>query len=230
MNGADDSPPPQAGALARRISHDIRSPLGVIVGVLEGMTSGPNASSASSAQMLGLAARSTKRLDWLARRLQWFAQAQAAGQGAPLDARDSEMPLSAIVRRAVESAEAAAGRRGVAVVVESEGAEDPALGHSGVWTHAVEEVVHNALRHASSRVTVRHGGSSGAALVTVEDDGVGVSEDRAASLFEAFATTSSGFGLWLGAQLLSHCGGRIRHDASLSPGARFVVERSGGAA
>ena len=227
MNPADDSPPPQAGALARRISHDVRSPLGVIVGVLEGMSSAPNA---SSAQMLSLAARSCKRLDWLARRLQWFAQAQAARTGATADARDPEMRLSAIVRSAVDSAEAAAGRRGVTVAVESTGGEDPELGHSAAWTHAIEEIVHNALRHAASRVLVRHGGESGGALLTVDDDGVGVSDDRAASLFEPFATSSSGFGLWLGTRLLSHCSAQIRHDAAKTPGARFVIERSGGVA
>lgn len=209
--------------LARKLAHDIRSPLGVITGVLDDL--GRGGAAGSTSPMLALASRSSRRLEWLARRMQWLAHA-TADLGS--DASDTKLPLSEIAARAAQSSESIAGRRGITVEVATDAAGDPEVGPAPLWMHACEELIHNALRHARTKVIVRHGERDGVATLSVEDDGIGVGSDRAADLFAAFATPSTGFGLWLCRRLLVGCGANVRHDAALQPGARFVIERGPG--
>lgn len=215
MTDADDPATPPVAALARRIAHDIRSPLGVIGGALEDLAR--SSAGAAPSPMLALASRSTRRLDWLARRMHWLAQVTAVPlpEGAP----DDRQLLSQLVAQAVESAQAVGGRRGVLIELSSDGADREWRGAKALG-HACEELLHNALRHAKTNVRVVHGGGR----LLIEDDGPGVPEARRPSLLEPLATASSGFGLWLCTRLLAQSGARLRFDPQHQPGARFIVE------
>lgn len=218
MTKLHDPATPPVAALARRIAHDIRSPLGVITGALEDLAR--NSTGGATSPMLALASRSTRRLDWLARRMHWLAQAtNGTAEATP----DDRQQLSQIVAQAVESAQAVGGRRGILIEISSDGADHEWRGAKPMG-HVCEELLHNALRHAKTSVRVVHGGGR----VLIEDDGVGVPEARRASLMEPLATTSSGFGLWLCTQLLMQCDARLRFDPAHQGGARFMVESTTG--
>lgn len=71
-------------------------------------------------------------------------------------------------------------------------------------------------------------GTDGRVLLAVEDDGPGISEDVAETLFEPFVSTKevgkgTGLGLAVTRGLIEAAGGSIHLDTSHSPGARFVV-------
>jgi two-component system sensor histidine kinase ChvG len=99
--------------------------------------------------------------------------------------------------------------------------------------------VDNALSFspAGGRVVASAGpGEEGRVLVTVEDDGPGVPEDRLEQIFERFYSDRpegeaygdhSGLGLAISRQIVEAHGGRIwveNRRATAPRGARFVVE------
>ncbi len=62
--------------------------------------------------------------------------------------------------------------------------------------------------------------------IRVTDRGRGVDPVVRPRLFEPFVTDQEdghGLGLWLSRRMVEECGGNLRHDASWSPGAAFVV-------
>lgn len=96
----------------------------------------------------------------------------------------------------------------------------------------VANLTENALRHAASRVSLGLEERDGAAVLTVDDDGVGIPRDRAAVVFERFARVDeargrteggTGLGLAIARELVERHGGTLTIDLDHRPGARFVV-------
>jgi signal transduction histidine kinase len=85
----------------------------------------------------------------------------------------------------------------------------------------LRNLLENALRHATSRVTVMTGGENGRAVLRVSDDGAGVVPELRERLFERFVSGSeggSGLGLAI-AQWVARA-----HEGTLA-----LDERNGGA-
>jgi signal transduction histidine kinase len=96
----------------------------------------------------------------------------------------------------------------------------------------VSNLLDNAVRHASSAVTVSLQERNGAVTLAVTDDGPGIAPDRHADVFERFrriddARTAgrggTGLGLAIARDLLELHGGTIVLAPDHEPGARFVV-------
>ena len=96
----------------------------------------------------------------------------------------------------------------------------------------IGNLVDNAVRHASSAVTVAVGGSDHRVSVTVTDDGPGIAEPDRQRVFERFTRLDyardrdhggSGLGLAIVRELAHAHGGTVRIEDA-APGARFVVE------
>lgn len=65
------------------------------------------------------------------------------------------------------------------------------------------------------------------AVVTIDDQGAGISDDDVANLFKPFFSTKSdgvGLGLALSRRLARDAGGDLRHERAASGGARFILE------
>ena len=96
------------------------------------------------------------------------------------------------------------------------------------------QVLVNLLRNAAD-ASPRHGiisvdvtTSPGVVSFTITDDGPGVSEDLADTLFEPFVTSKevhsgSGLGLAISSQIVADHGGSIHYERAPGRGARFVV-------
>jgi Osmosensitive K+ channel histidine kinase len=92
-------------------------------------------------------------------------------------------------------------------------------------------LVDNAIRHSPSggRVSVRVGTSGPAAVLTVEDQGPGISGEDLPHLFERFYRASgapgggTGLGLAIAAWVVDRHGGRITAENRSEGGARFRV-------
>ncbi|SDS93159.1 cell wall metabolism sensor histidine kinase WalK [Jiangella sp. DSM 45060] len=104
-------------------------------------------------------------------------------------------------------------------------------GHRDSLSRVLRNLVDNAVRHASSQVTVAVSGDGGAARVSVADDGAGVAPADRERIFERFARLDAardrdaggtGLGLAIAREIVvSHGGTVVVEDAG--PGARFVV-------
>jgi signal transduction histidine kinase len=97
----------------------------------------------------------------------------------------------------------------------------------------VQNLVSNARRAMEGRsggvrIIGRPCSTGNAVVLTVEDDGPGLPDHIAATVFEPFVTdgsvSGSGLGLTLCRELVRDAGGAIRAERSASGGARFVVE------
>lgn len=213
MNESGDSTP-QAAALARRIAHDVRTPTGVIAGVLDELSS-----LEGGAAMITIARRAVRRLEWIARRMDWVSA--VVSDSVRSQSRDQTTFLTDMVTAACASAEAVGGRRGITIAIDHGSTRDT-IAAGRLWQHVVEEIVINALRHARSRVAVRVVSVGGEARVAVEDDGSGITTDRISSLFEQ--PEHKTLGLWLARRLARAAEGDVRHDDVANGGARFFID------
>jgi two-component system C4-dicarboxylate transport sensor histidine kinase DctB len=132
--------------------------------------------------------------------------------------------LSAVVRRAVELLADVIADRGADVEVLSE--EPLELRCDG---HKIQGVVMNLVKNAveaGRRVRVTAGAQGAEAMVEVDDDGPGLSDEARRHLFEPFFTTKpngTGLGLPTSLRYVEAHGGRLEVDKSALGGARVRV-------
>lgn len=92
---------------------------------------------------------------------------------------------------------------------------------------ALLNVVSNAARYARSRITVRLAAQDGRAVIRVEDDGAGISEELLPHLFHRFVKGKdgeSGLGLAISRAIVERCGGKIAADNRPEGGAVVSLE------
>jgi signal transduction histidine kinase len=107
------------------------------------------------------------------------------------------------------------------------------LGDAELLTRAIRHVLGNAIRHATSRVSVSVRAEDGWVNVQVDDDGSGVSETDRERVFERFVRLDegrsrdaggAGLGLAVVAEVIRSHGGHVAVLDSPSGGARFVLQ------
>jgi signal transduction histidine kinase len=196
------------GDLARRIAHEVRSPLGVIVGGLDEVT-GRKDLPPDAVGFLALARRSAGRLERLVERMEWIAGMQAGDFG---DSDQTE-PLHDVLDRAVREAVAFAGRRGIAVEIDRGDVEARAPGGRAV-RQSLQELVHNAIRHARTRVDIRVSAPEGAPQIRIEHDGPALDPELLVVDKSTQHASGLGLGLWLCRRLAHHLGATLRADAT----------------
>jgi signal transduction histidine kinase len=121
--------------------------------------------------------------------------------------------------------------RGVAVDSSSvTGAQ--VIGDADQLGRAVANVVDNAARHATARVTLGLAEQDGHAVLAVTDDGPGVPPQHHERVFDRFTRLDdarstdaggAGLGLAIAREIVERHGGRIRIDPTHVDGARFVI-------
>ncbi|WP_412148635.1 sensor histidine kinase [Curtobacterium flaccumfaciens] len=152
----------------------------------------------------------------------------------PVDLDD--LALDAVARaRARSTAGDAPARDGDAPAVRVDGSAISAarvLGDERVLAGVVRNLVDNAVRHASTRVAVSLTEHDGSAVLTVDDDGIGVPEDERERVFERFVRLDearsrdaggAGLGLAIVRDAVRAHGGDTTVVTSPLGGARFVV-------
>ncbi len=123
-------------------------------------------------------------------------------------------------------------RDGVVVEV-SQVSAGQVRGHPDDLTRVVQNLLENAVRHASSRVSVMLAGDRGTVHLHVDDDGPGVPDDMREAVFERFTRSDeargrddggSGLGLAIAAEIVEEHAGTLSVAVSPLGGARFTVE------
>ncbi len=209
------------------IAHELRTPLAIIQGTLEGMLdhvieSTPDRIAALHSQTLLL-----KRLITDLRDL-------ALAQAGQLELHRQTIDLGDIARETVEALSPLADERGVVLRVESQAGLPQVDADPDRIRQVAQNLVENALRHTPHggevRVSVR--GSDTEVQCVVADTGAGIGAEDLPHVFEHFyradrsrARSSGGMGLGLAIvkSLVEAHGGQVTVESASGVGSTFVV-------
>lgn len=105
-------------------------------------------------------------------------------------------------------------------------------GDKSQLARALKNLLHNAQRHAASKVLVSLSESNGEAILSVRDDGIGVAAEAAAHIFERFGRVDearsadsggAGLGLAIARDIIERHGGRLVLANAGERGAEFEI-------
>ncbi len=226
-SAADESAEHVRTELLRRIAHDIASPTGVSMTVLDELT----AADRPRPELLAMAKRSLRRLMRLSEQLAMVAELE----GGELLPELASTDLRALARRAVDDAVAIDGRKDVVAVADLPEGALMLAADARLLQVVLREIIGNALKLAQSRVEISLRAVGSHLVVRVEDDGPGFSAESAATLGRRFVKRSSARGLGLSLsmamEILRGHGGSLEIEASSlppgrrgTPGAAIVVK------
>lgn len=193
--------------LLRRVAHDIASPTGVTMTVLEEL-----ANESSRPELVAMARRGLRRLLRLSEQLALAADLEAG----PLSPDTTLEDVRSLVKGALAQAIAIDGRRDIVTSCELPDEKLVTDVDRRIVSSVLREVIGNALRLASSRVAVDVSHAGGMVTVRVQDDGPGFSNEALATLGQRFTPGSTARGLGLSLSMAKDV--LIAHDGTLSVG------------
>jgi signal transduction histidine kinase len=206
-----------ARAFGANAAHELRTPLAAILGEVQVALRRPRTDEEYRAALAGVEAE-VLRLTGVLDALLVLSRADSDELGARFEDFDLALVAAeAVARRGLDPA---------ALVVPA----TPALAHGdAVLTRRVlDNLLDNALRHGGKAVEVRVGYDAAGVVVSVTDDGPGLSPAVRSRLFERFnrepgAPEGHGLGLSIARALATAQGGALHFDDA-APTTRFVVE------
>ena len=214
-----------------RVSHDLRSPLGIVMHVVQRLEADFGKQLTDEQKVLmKLGSRGVRRLQTFVERLALLSELE----NDELAVNVQPVDLGQLVQRAVEANVANEPRAEVRVSYEAPESAAMALADPAIVSRILSELLVNAVAHARRAVRAGVSTDSNATLVYVEDDGPGVSDEARATLYRRFVARDARGGLGIGLsmvhELVNAQSGDIRVEASTLPpgrpgttGARFVV-------
>ncbi|HEX8622786.1 MAG TPA: HAMP domain-containing sensor histidine kinase [Allosphingosinicella sp.] len=202
---------------AAAVSHELKTPIAGIKGVLELLAEHPGMSDEERSRFLANAGADADRLSHLLRRLLDLARADMAA--APEDA--STEPLAPALRVAD-----AHRKEGFAVAVRLDSVP-PAAAPAELLESVLETLVENSRQAGAAAVAIEGSAAGGKVRLLVSDDGPGIPPADHERIFEPFHTGrrsegGSGLGLSIARSLLASCGGTIESRES-ETGAEFEI-------
>jgi len=141
----------------------------------------------------------------------------------------AEVDLEAIARTVLERNAAQVFGRGVDLAFDSAGIPVPVIGDDVLLSEALENLIDNALQHGGaglSSINVSLSVHDGTAVLSVADDGVGISGADRARVFERFAQAQPGTGSGLGLSIVEAVAQRFGGTVSVegrAPGVDISV-------
>lgn len=214
-----------------RVSHDLRSPLGIVMHVMQRLESDLGKQFSDEQRVLmKLGTRGVRRLQSFVERVALLSELE----NDELEVSLQPVDLGQVVQRTVEASALHEARSDVKIAYEPPGqvcmvSADPAL-----VSRILSELLSNAVVHARKSVRVGVLPDPNGANVFVEDDGPGVADNARATLYRRFVVRDArgglGIGLSMVRELVRTQSGDIRLEASTLPpgrpgtvGARFVL-------
>jgi signal transduction histidine kinase len=195
----------------RRVAHDIASPTGVTLTVLEELASAER----PRPELVAMARRSLRRLMRLSEHLALVSELETETlepELAPVDVRT-------LVKQSLDEALAIDGRKDVVAACDLPATALVIDGDPRLLGVAFREIIGNALRLACSRVEVQLKTDQSSIMVRVDDDGPGFSSDALALLGKRFVRSAMrglGLSLSMSIEILR------AHDAHLEIGTSML--------
>jgi two-component system sensor histidine kinase BaeS len=200
------------------VAHELRTPLAVMQGRLEGITDGIYPASSEQIAALATEARTLARL---VDDLGSLANAEAGA----LSLRKEPTDIAALLH---DTASAFASRAGVTVRVEAD--QLPTLEIDPIRIReVVGNLVSNAVRHApaGSSVTIQGSTKGDVVTIVVRDEGPGIPADRLPRIFDRFSkdpdSPGSGLGLYIARALARAHGGEVTVASTTGSGTTMTV-------
>jgi signal transduction histidine kinase len=198
------------------VAHELRTPLAVLQGRLEGLLDGVYP---RDDRQLSELLEETHVLSRLVEDLRTLALSDAGVLPLQKEATD----LTDLVRDAVRSMRAEADRRSVSLVVSPADTLIVELDPVRI-REVLTNLLSNAVRHSATggSVTVSLRASKGEVAVIVHDTGTGMSAEEVGRMFDRFykssASRGSGLGLPIAKSIVTAHGGEIRASSELGSG------------
>jgi signal transduction histidine kinase len=216
--------------LIAAVSHDLRTPLASIRGMIEAINDGVVTDVASVQRYLTLIQHETEHLGELIEDLFELARIE----GGNLELRLASVPLPELVTETVEGMRIQAREKGIELRASC--ADDlPPLALDGPRMQRVlVNLIQNAVRHTppGGHVEVQVGRSNGHVELAVEDTGEGIAPEDRDRVFEQFyrgersrnrGSGGAGLGLAIARGIVEAHRGTIRVESEPGRGSRFVV-------
>ena len=215
--------------LTADVAHELRTPVHIIQGNLEGILDGVYE---PSPEQLNLLLDETRRLARLVEDLRTLSLAEAGQLPLQQEILDVDELLGDVATSFSGQAEAA----GVSLLVETEPRSEPLTvqGDAGRLDQVLSNLAANALRHTSpgGKITMSAGPEAGGVRIQVSDDGEGIPAADLPFVFERFwqggsdreRGAGSGLGLAIARQLVQAHGGRIAVQSSPGQGTTFRID------
>jgi signal transduction histidine kinase len=196
------------GELARRVAHAIRTPMGVVGGVLEQLRDTANPA-LDRARLIELGDRGLAQIGRIADRLGLLGAIERG-----LDPKPQSADLGELAAGAIAEIGRARRRKGVEVTSSRSGGEAKVSCDPALMRAAIAELVDNAVRFARTRVTVETDGRT----LSIANDGppvepatlVGLTGTRPLAADRA----GLGIGLWMAGCIVAAHTGSIDHEAA----------------
>jgi PAS domain S-box-containing protein len=204
------------------VSHELKTPLTVVMGAIDTALT-PGIGEKDAHQLLNDAAESAGELAHIVDNLVELSRAQADR----LVIRKEKVDLGSVVARVIKDLAATTTRHSLSAEIP---AELPA-----VWVDRVrtERVLHNLIENAvkyspGGRITVSVRKGEGRIIVSVKDEGMGMTAGEQAKLFQPFGRLQAdprisgvGLGLMVCKHLVEAHGGKIWVESAPGKGSRF---------
>lgn len=222
------------------MSHELRTPLTSVIGYAEMMAEG--LAGAVSQEQKEYLTTILGKADQLLGLITAVLEVSSLESG-QLALERASLSIAELVANEVASHQPQAGRRGIAILVDTEG-DAVIVGDRKKIRQVVSSLISNAVKfspdHGRVGIAVRTGplcpgpvDSAGPAVqLVVSDAGIGIPRDQVAKIFEPFFQVDSsstrafggtGLGLTLAKAYVEAHGGRIWVDTSPGEGATFVA-------
>jgi signal transduction histidine kinase len=204
-------------------SHELRTPLTVIAGYIDVLRRGAIEEPRIARQILATMSLEKEHMRGLIDRLMRLARLDS--EAPP---RVEQVNVAELFRNQVDAARRLDDRRNIDYSVEGlqTVAADP-----GELAEAVWNVLENALKYApDAPIHLRAVRNNGQSIITVRDEGPGMSESERLHAFERFyrgdrrgEITGSGLGLAIAKRAVERAGGDISIDSALGQGTKVTI-------
>jgi signal transduction histidine kinase len=206
-----------AGILAAGVAHEVRNPMNAVISAARVLSEG-KLTAEKQERLLDVLVDGVRRIDQVVSTLDAHAR--------PADGRETTV---CSIRDGIESTVKLLSHRCEGVAVHRDyDSDEPVKGPARAFNQIFLNLLDNAVRSGGKNVWVRVSKDDEQLVVSVEDDGDGISPEHAHHLFDPFFTArasgdGTGLGLFLSQQLARACGGDLGYRARPAGGAEFVV-------
>ena len=212
------------GQMLAGVAHELNNPLTAILGVTE-LVREREGLDDSMKRQLDLTHRQARRAARIVQNLLEFSR-PASPQKKPID-------LNSIIERTLQLHEHSLRRNHIAVDFTPRTDLPAVVGDSNQLIQVLLNLITNAEQairevRESGRVQIRLGSSGGNVMITVQDDGVGISPETLPRLFDPFFTTKrpgggTGLGLSICLSIIREHGGNIQAEPLPGGGSAFRI-------
>ncbi len=215
---ADQARLATAGTLAGGVAHEVRNPLNAVLNAARSLRGAKSATEIET-KLLGVIIEGSLRIDRIVGALEEHVRPAEGNAILQCDVQSG-------LRSSVELLEHKMSAVSVHLNCDSNRA---VVASPRELNQVFLNLLDNAVRAGAKNIWVRTADQAARVVVSISDDGPGISKDQAELIFEPFFTTrpvgeGTGLGLYLSRRIIHGCGGSLNYAPREGGGAVFGIE------